>query len=117
MGHSTATFESLRREKERNNWKAPLIKNETVFEAEILMVHSSTNNKHEKSTKRKICTTLEFGQNEPVPKNYKGTELLIITGAVGKTKVHRIYVDGGSSVNMIYEHCMRKLPEEVKGFV
>ena len=121
MGHSTASCESLRREKIKDNWRAAPIKKETAFEAEILMVTVANSlggpAVGRDPTRKRRNNTLEFGRGDPTPDNYQGTEPLIISGSVGRTKIHRIYVDGGSSVNIIYEHCLLKLPTEVKGFV
>nr|GEZ01054.1 reverse transcriptase domain-containing protein [Tanacetum cinerariifolium] len=44
-----------------------------------------------------------------------GTEgLMIIKAEMGGHCVHRIYVDGGSSSKILYEHCFSKLRPEIK---
>ncbi|GJX54843.1 reverse transcriptase domain-containing protein [Tanacetum coccineum] len=45
----------------------------------------------------------------------KGTEgPLVIEAEIGGHAVHRIYVDGGSSMEVLYEHCFNRLRPEIK---
>ncbi|GJT61781.1 reverse transcriptase domain-containing protein, partial [Tanacetum coccineum] len=45
----------------------------------------------------------------------KGTEgPLVIEAKIGGHAVHRIYVDGGSSMEVLYEHCFNRLRPEIK---
>ncbi|KAL4580286.1 hypothetical protein LXL04_016473 [Taraxacum kok-saghyz] len=81
------------------------------------MGHSTATCESRKREEAKGRTEGEGICDDPVPNNYVGTEPFIISGAIGRTKVHRMYVDGGSFVNIIYEHCLAKLPTEVKGIV
>ncbi|GJY76200.1 reverse transcriptase domain-containing protein [Tanacetum coccineum] len=68
-------------------------------------------------TQQKV--TLSFAQkNEitfpPLSAN-KGTEgLLVIEAEIGGHAVHRMYVDGGSSMEILYEHCFNRLRPEIK---
>ncbi|GKA72854.1 reverse transcriptase domain-containing protein [Tanacetum coccineum] len=63
--------------------------------------------------------TLSFAQkNEitfpPLSAN-KGTEgPLVIEAEIGGHAVHRMYVDGGSSMEILYEHCFNRLRPEIK---
>ncbi|GJZ71143.1 reverse transcriptase domain-containing protein [Tanacetum coccineum] len=68
-------------------------------------------------TRQKV--TLSFAQkNEitfpPLSAN-KGTEgPLVIEAEIGGHAVHRMYVDGGSSMEILYEHCFNRLQPEIK---
>ncbi|GJW18279.1 hypothetical protein Tco_0025715 [Tanacetum coccineum] len=68
-------------------------------------------------TRQKV--TLSFAQvNEitfpPLSAN-KGTEgPLVIEAEIGGHAVHRMYVDGGSSMEVLYEHCFNRLRPEIK---
>ncbi|GJS04111.1 reverse transcriptase domain-containing protein [Tanacetum coccineum] len=45
----------------------------------------------------------------------RGTEgPLVIEAEIGGHAVHRIYVDGGSSMEVLYEHCFNRLRSEIK---
>ncbi|GJY07598.1 hypothetical protein Tco_0374652 [Tanacetum coccineum] len=45
----------------------------------------------------------------------KGTEgLLVIEAEIGRHMIHHIYVDGGSSKKVLYEHCFNQLRPEIK---
>nr|GEU62626.1 reverse transcriptase domain-containing protein [Tanacetum cinerariifolium] len=44
-----------------------------------------------------------------------GTEgPLVIEAAIGGHVIHRMYVDGGSSMEILYEHCFNRLQPEIK---
>nr|GEW77834.1 reverse transcriptase domain-containing protein [Tanacetum cinerariifolium] len=44
-----------------------------------------------------------------------GTEgPLVIEAEIGRHMIHRMYVDGGSSTEVLYEHCFNRLQPEVK---
>ncbi|GJS62928.1 reverse transcriptase domain-containing protein [Tanacetum coccineum] len=45
----------------------------------------------------------------------KGTEgPLVIEAEIGGYAVHRMYIDGGSSMEVLYEHCFNRLRPEIK---
>ncbi|GJZ53078.1 hypothetical protein Tco_0607963 [Tanacetum coccineum] len=45
----------------------------------------------------------------------KGTEgPLVIEAEIGGHAIHRMYVDGGSSMEVLYEHCFNRLRPEIK---
>ncbi|GJS92216.1 reverse transcriptase domain-containing protein [Tanacetum coccineum] len=68
-------------------------------------------------TRQKV--TVSFAQkNEitfpPLSAN-KGTEgPLVIEAEIGGHAVHRMYVDGGSSMEILYEHCFNRLRPKIK---
>ncbi|GKA32750.1 reverse transcriptase domain-containing protein [Tanacetum coccineum] len=68
-------------------------------------------------TRQKV--TLSFAQvNEitfPTLSANKGTEgPLVIEAEIGGHAIHRMYVDGGSSMEVLYEHCFNRLRPEIK---
>lgn len=48
---------------------------------------------------------LSFSVNDPRPPNWKGNELLIIQTHILNSLIHRVYVNIGTSADIIYEHC------------
>jgi len=58
--------------------------------------------------------TITFSEDDPIPENCSGDDPLIITADVGATRIHRVYVDGGSSAEIMYEHCFEQLSSEEK---
>ncbi|GJY22033.1 reverse transcriptase domain-containing protein [Tanacetum coccineum] len=51
----------------------------------------------------------------PPLKTSSGTEgLLVIEAEIGGHMIHRMYVDGGSSTEVLYEHCFNRLWPETK---
>nr|GFA01800.1 reverse transcriptase domain-containing protein [Tanacetum cinerariifolium] len=51
---------------------------------------------------------------DPIPENYSGDDSLIIKADVGITYIQRIYMDGGRSAEIMYEHCFEQLTPEEK---
>lgn len=111
--------ESLKREKEKN--KANRLKEahenkkeDMVYDNEVLMLRL---NDMMMKVKKRRWMSLEFAHNHQVPLNHEGMESFIKNGLIGKTLIHRVYVDNGSSVNILYEHCLARLPKEVRSFI
>jgi len=50
-----------------------------------------------------------FSEDDPILEGCSGDDPLIITADVWATRIHRIYVDGGSSAEIMYEHCFEQL--------
>nr|GEV96504.1 reverse transcriptase domain-containing protein [Tanacetum cinerariifolium] len=51
----------------------------------------------------------------PLLATNSGTEgPLVIEAEIGRHMIHRMYVDGGSSTKVLYEHCFNRLRQEVK---
>ncbi|GKC23328.1 hypothetical protein Tco_1025478 [Tanacetum coccineum] len=57
---------------------------------------------------------IAFSSNGPTPKNSRGEDPLIIKAGIRGTMVNLIYVDGGSSAETMYEHCVEQLNDEQK---
>ncbi|GJS81586.1 reverse transcriptase domain-containing protein [Tanacetum coccineum] len=52
---------------------------------------------------------IAFSKDDPIPEHCTGEDPLIILADVGTTEIHRIYVDGGSSAEIMYEHCFEQV--------
>ncbi|GJY42246.1 reverse transcriptase domain-containing protein [Tanacetum coccineum] len=57
---------------------------------------------------------ITFSEDDPIPEHCTGDDPLIITADIGTTQIHMIYVDGGSSTEIMYEHCFEHLLAEEK---
>lgn len=118
-GHCTADCESLKREKEkgkigRHKEEQAEWKENTVYEVEVLMLRFTEKMMLVKKIK---WMNFDFSHNSQVPVRHEGIEPLIIKALVGKNLIHKVYVDNGSSVNIIYKHFLDQLPQDVRGFV
>nr|GFA90969.1 reverse transcriptase domain-containing protein [Tanacetum cinerariifolium] len=66
---------------------------------------------------QKITQSFEQGKEITFPPlaNSNGTEgPLIIEPEVGGHTIHRMYIDGGSSMEILYEHCFNRLRHDIK---
>ncbi|GKC40395.1 reverse transcriptase domain-containing protein, partial [Tanacetum coccineum] len=68
---------------------------------------------HESRTSQP-STSIAFSNDYPIPEHCKGDKLLIIKADIGGCMIHRIYVDGGSLIEIMYEHCFQQLSNEAK---
>ncbi|GJT75381.1 reverse transcriptase domain-containing protein [Tanacetum coccineum] len=57
---------------------------------------------------------ITFSEDNPISQYYTGDDPLIITADIGTTQIHKVYVDGGSSTDIMYEHCFEQLLAEEK---
>nr|GEZ37245.1 reverse transcriptase domain-containing protein [Tanacetum cinerariifolium] len=67
--------------------------------------------------KQKITQSFEQGKEITFPPlaNSNGTEgPLIIEAEVGGHTIHRMYIDGGSSMEILYEQCFNRLRPDIK---
>ncbi|GJY45377.1 hypothetical protein Tco_0434440 [Tanacetum coccineum] len=65
----------------------------------------------------KVDPKLHYGSEITFPPlaNNDGTEgPLIIEAEIGGHTIHRMYIDGGSSTEILYEHCFNQLRPKVK---
>lgn len=57
---------------------------------------------------------ITFTKNDPIFKYHRGDVPLLIQGVVDEVRVHKIYVNGGSSSKVIFEHCFQHFPASTK---
>lgn len=81
------------------------------------MVWKKTETEYQGSRINRRRYDIEFGYGDPFIESYQrggGCEPLIIRGRIGWSLVHKVFVDTGSSSNIMYEECFEKLPEKFK---
>lgn len=52
---------------------------------------------------------MTFSTEDPRPPNWDPRGPLLVTGYIHQTKVYSLYIDNGSSTDILYKHCFRKL--------
>nr|GEV42306.1 reverse transcriptase domain-containing protein [Tanacetum cinerariifolium] len=71
----------------------------------------------QRSTRQKVTQSFERVKEITFPPltASSGTEgPLVIEAEIGGHMIHRMYVDGGSSMEILYEHCFNRLRPEIK---
>nr|GEY88138.1 reverse transcriptase domain-containing protein [Tanacetum cinerariifolium] len=71
----------------------------------------------QRTVKQKITQSFEQGKEITFPPltTNDGTEgPLVIEAEMGGHTIHRMYIDGGSSMEILYEHCFNRLRPEIK---
>nr|GEZ49401.1 reverse transcriptase domain-containing protein [Tanacetum cinerariifolium] len=71
----------------------------------------------QRTVKQKITQSFEQGKEITFPPlaNSNGTEgPLVIEAEVGGHTIHGMYIDGGSSMEILYEHCFNRLRPDIK---
>nr|GFD15231.1 reverse transcriptase domain-containing protein [Tanacetum cinerariifolium] len=71
----------------------------------------------QRTVKQKITQSFEQGKEITFPPlaNSNGTEgPLVIEAEIGGHTIHRMYIDGGSSMEILYEHCFNRLRPDIK---
>nr|GFC32779.1 reverse transcriptase domain-containing protein [Tanacetum cinerariifolium] len=72
----------------------------------------------QRTVKQKVTQSFERGREISFPQltASNGTEgPLVIEAEMGGHVIHRMYIDGGSSMEILYEHCFNRLRPEIKG--
>nr|GFC30090.1 reverse transcriptase domain-containing protein [Tanacetum cinerariifolium] len=70
-----------------------------------------------RTVKQKITQSFEQGKEITLPPlaNSNGTEgPLVIEAEIGRHTIHRMYIDGGSFMEILYEHCFNRLRPDIK---
>ncbi|GJR18291.1 hypothetical protein Tco_0966818 [Tanacetum coccineum] len=71
----------------------------------------------QRTTKQKLTQSFAYGNEITFPPlaNSDGTEgPLVIEAEIGGHMIHRMYIDGGSFTEILYEHCFNQLWPEIK---
>ncbi|GJS94523.1 hypothetical protein Tco_0801491 [Tanacetum coccineum] len=71
----------------------------------------------QRTTKQKLTQSFAYGSEITFPPlaDSDGTEgPLVIEAEIGGHMIHRIYIDGGSSTEILYEHCFNQLRLEIR---
>ncbi|KAL7583074.1 uncharacterized protein LOC111911354 [Lactuca sativa] len=114
-GDLVEVVRSLRAKFDAENAKGP--PREGVQPREIFMIRSKRSREEqrgEQATVKPSARALMFSAQDPRPDGWKGDNPLIIQASIRDVTIHRVYVDTGSSADIIYEHCFRFLPDRWK---
>nr|KAJ0218881.1 hypothetical protein LSAT_V11C300127070 [Lactuca sativa] len=90
---------------------------EGVQPKEIFMIRSKRSREEqrgEQATVKPSARALTFSVQDPRSDGWKGDNPLIIQASIRDVTIHRVYVDTGSSTDIIYEHCFRFLLDHWK---
>ncbi|GJS96522.1 reverse transcriptase domain-containing protein [Tanacetum coccineum] len=71
----------------------------------------------QRMTRQKLTQSFAYGSETTFPPlaDSDGTEgPLVIEAEIGGHMIHRIYIDGGSSTEILYEHCFNQLRPEIR---
>ncbi|GJT35328.1 hypothetical protein Tco_0925747 [Tanacetum coccineum] len=71
----------------------------------------------QRTTKQKLTQSFAYGSEITFPPlaNIDGTEgPLVIEAEISRHMIHRMYIDGGSSTEILYEHCFNQLWPKIK---
>nr|GEX88902.1 reverse transcriptase domain-containing protein [Tanacetum cinerariifolium] len=71
----------------------------------------------QRTVKQKITLSFEQGKEitfPPLANSHRTEGPLVIEAEVGGHTFHRMYIDGGSSMEILYEHCFNRLRPDIK---
>nr|GEW35090.1 reverse transcriptase domain-containing protein [Tanacetum cinerariifolium] len=71
----------------------------------------------QRTVKQKVTQSFEPGKEIAFPPLTTSNETerpLVIEAEIGGHVIHRMYIDGGSSMEILYEHCFNRLQPEIK---
>nr|GEV72795.1 reverse transcriptase domain-containing protein [Tanacetum cinerariifolium] len=71
----------------------------------------------QRTVKQKITQSFEQGKEitfPPLTTNNRTEGPLVIEAEMGGHTIHRMYIDGGSSMKILYEHCFNRLRPKIK---
>lgn len=87
------------------------------YRQEILMIRHKRGRAECATSMRSIMESMQgltFCTTDPSPAEWKGDNPIVIQGSIRDTMIHLVYIDTGSSTDIIYEHCFRLLPDAWK---
>nr|GEU40941.1 hypothetical protein [Tanacetum cinerariifolium] len=97
----------------RHMWRPNIMEQKASLrpKSKIHMIQSAGEN----SKKAKVSIpNMTFFEDDSILEHCTSNDPLIITADVGTTQIHRIYVDRGSSTEIMYEHYFEQLSGEEK---
>nr|GEU55554.1 reverse transcriptase domain-containing protein [Tanacetum cinerariifolium] len=110
-------FRGHSREGRRSNWFTPLTRMpKEILAAEAGKIQPSPPmvTQVEKRSSNKFCD-FHNDKGHNTDESSSGTKgPLVIEVEMGGHMIHRMYVDGGSSMKILYEHCFNRLLPEIK---
>ncbi|GJW77197.1 hypothetical protein Tco_0138879 [Tanacetum coccineum] len=97
------------------DWKQRIAK--TKATNEVLMTDGIWSQPCHESRMSQPSTNIAFLNDDSISKHCNGDNPLIIKVDFGGCMIHRIYMDGGSSIEIMYEHCFQQLSNEVRASI
>ncbi|GJT60432.1 reverse transcriptase domain-containing protein [Tanacetum coccineum] len=98
--------------KNQTDWKQKVVAHKAGNE--VLMIGERWYSPHYQENGLRHITDISFTSDDPVPDHCRGDDPLVIKVEIGGCIIHRIYVDGVSSAEIMYEHCFLQLDNETK---
>ncbi|GJR91868.1 reverse transcriptase domain-containing protein [Tanacetum coccineum] len=109
------SFEYRQKGKDHVDWKQRIAETKAINE--VLMTDGEWSQPCHESRTSQLSTIIAFSNDDPIPEHSNGDNPLIIKAGIGGCMIHRIYVDGGSSIEIMYEHCFQQLSNEAKALI
>ncbi|GJU07443.1 reverse transcriptase domain-containing protein [Tanacetum coccineum] len=100
------------RGKNQIDWKQKMVAPKETNE--ILMMSTQRSPLRHQPDASPPGTNIAFSEEDPIPKHCNGEDPLIIKAEIGRSVIHRVYVDGGNPTEIMYEHCFQQLTNEAK---
>ncbi|GKA06299.1 reverse transcriptase domain-containing protein [Tanacetum coccineum] len=88
--------------KNQNDWKQKVVAPKAGNE--VLMIDEEWSPPHYQKNGLRHNTDISFTSDDPVPDDCSGDDPLVIKAKIRGNIIHRIYVDRGSSAEIMYEH-------------
>nr|GEX57901.1 putative reverse transcriptase domain-containing protein [Tanacetum cinerariifolium] len=101
--------------KNQTDWKQKVVAPRSGNE--VLMINEGWSLPHYQENRLRHNTDISFTSDDPVPDHCRGDDPLVIKAKIGGSIIHRIYIDGGSSTEIVYEHCFLQLDNETKASI
>ncbi|GKE24969.1 hypothetical protein Tco_1436481 [Tanacetum coccineum] len=101
--------------KDQAEWKQRIAETKAINK--VLMTDEKWSHPCHESRASQTSTSIAFSNDDLIPEHYHGENPLIIKANIGGCMIHRIYVDGGSSTEIMYEHCFQQLSNEARASI
>ncbi|GJW58802.1 hypothetical protein Tco_0105533 [Tanacetum coccineum] len=101
--------------KDQVDWKQKIVETKAVNE--VLITNEKWSPACHESRTSQPSTNIAFLSDDPILEHCNGDNPLIIKAEIRECMIHRIYVDEGSSTEIMYEHCFHQLSDEAKASI
>ncbi|GJX52541.1 hypothetical protein Tco_0280910 [Tanacetum coccineum] len=113
--HDATPSNTAEKGKDHVDWKQRIAKTKAINE--VLMTNGKWSQPCHESRTYQPSTSIAFSNDDPIPEHCNGDNPLIIKADIGGCMIHHMYVDGGSSTEIMYEHCFQQLSNEAKASI
>ncbi|GJW42807.1 reverse transcriptase domain-containing protein [Tanacetum coccineum] len=101
--------------KDQVDWKKKIAETKAVNE--VLMTNKKWSPPCHESRTSQPSISIAFSSNDPILEHCNGDNQLIIKADIRGCMIHHIYMDRGSSTEIMYEHCFQQLSNEEKASI